>query len=47
MTTEEKLIKNELGLLQLASYPKNISEACRAMGYSRDTFYWVKRAYED
>lgn len=46
MTTEEKLIKNKLGLLQLASYLKNVSEACRAMGYSRDTFYRVKRAYE-
>jgi transposase InsO family protein len=47
MTTEEKLIKNKLGLLHLASYLKNVSEACRAMGYSRDTFYRVKRAYED
>jgi transposase InsO family protein len=47
MTTEEKLIKNKLGLLQLASYLQNVSEACRAMGYSRDTFYRVKRAYEE
>jgi len=47
MTTEEKLIKNKLGLLHLASYLKNVSEACRAMGYSRDTFYRVKKAYED
>ena len=47
MTTEEKLIKNKLGLLHLASYLKNVSEACRTMGYSRDTFYRVKRAYED
>ena len=47
MTTEEKLIKNKLGLLQLATYLKNVSEARRAMGYSRDTFYRVKRAYED
>jgi len=47
MTTEEKLIKNKLGLLHLASYLKNVSEACRAMGYSRDTFYRVKEAYEE
>ena len=47
MTTEEKLIKNKLGLLHLASYLKNVSEACRAMGYSRDTFYRVKKAYEE
>ena len=47
MTTEEKLIKNKLGLLELAEYLKNVSEACRIMGYSRDTFYRVKKAYEE
>jgi Winged helix-turn helix/Integrase core domain len=47
MTTEEKLIKNKLGLLELASYLKNVSEACRVMGYSRDTFYRVRNAYEE
>ena len=47
MTTEEKLIKNKLGLLELANYLKNVSEACRVMGYSRDTFYRVRKAYED
>jgi hypothetical protein len=36
-----------LGLLDLASYLKNVSEACRVMGYSRDTFYRVKNAYEE
>ena len=47
MTTAEKLIKNKLGLLQLASYLQNVSEACRVMGYSRDTFYRVKNAYDE
>jgi len=47
MTTEEKLIKNKLGLLELAAYLKNVSEACRVMGYSRDTFYRVRNAYEE
>jgi transposase InsO family protein len=47
MTTEEKLIKNKLGLLELANYLKNVSEACRVMGYSRDTFYRVRKAYEE
>jgi len=46
MTIQEKLIKNKLGLLELASYLRNVSEACRVMGYSRDTFYRVKNAYE-
>ena len=47
MTTEEKLVKNKLGLLELANYLKNVSEACRVMGYRRDTFYRVRRAYEE
>jgi transposase InsO family protein len=47
MTTDEKLIKNKLGLLQLASYLKSVSEACRVMGCSRDTFYRIKKAHEE
>jgi len=47
MTTEQKLIKNKLGLLELAAYLQNVSEACRVMGYSRDTFYRVRKAYEE
>ncbi len=39
MTTEEKVIKNKHGLLQLASYLKSDSEECHAMAYSRGTFY--------
>jgi transposase InsO family protein len=46
MTKEQKLIKGKLGLLELADYLKNVSQACRVMGYSRDTFYRVKDAYE-
>lgn len=47
MTTQQKLIKSKMGLLELASYLHNVSEACRVMGYSRDTFYRVKKAYEE
>ncbi len=47
MTTAEKLIKSKMNLLDLAAYLKNVSEACRVMGYSRDTFYRVKKAYEE
>ena len=46
MTVQEKLIKNKMGLLELASFLGNVSEACRVMGYSRDTFYRVKNAYD-
>jgi transposase InsO family protein len=47
MTVQEKLIKNKLGLLELASYLGNVSEACRVMGYSRDTFYRLKKAHDE
>jgi transposase InsO family protein len=47
MTVQEKLIKNKMGLLELASYLGNVSEACRVMGYSRDTFYRLKNAHDE
>ncbi len=47
MTTEQKLIKTKMNLLDLASYLQNVSEACRVMGYSRDTFYRVQKAYDE
>ncbi|MHC4705349.1 MAG: IS481 family transposase [Planctomycetota bacterium] len=47
MTTQQKLIKSKLNLLDLASYLGNVSEACRTMGYSRDTFYRLKKRYEE
>ena len=46
MTTQEKLIKSKLGLLELAEYLGNVSHACKTLGYSRDTFYRVKHAYD-
>jgi transposase InsO family protein len=39
MTTEQKIIKNKIGLLNLAKELGNVSRACKVMGYSRDTFY--------
>ena len=47
MTTQEKLIKSKLNLLDLASYLGNVSEACRTLGYSRNTFCRLKKRYED
>jgi transposase InsO family protein len=47
MTTEAKLIKARLNLLELGTYLGNVSEACRTMGYSRDTFYRIKRLYDE
>lgn len=41
-----KVIKNKLGLLALANTLGNISQACKVMGYSRESFYNYKELYE-
>jgi len=47
--TKEKLsqsTRRKLSLLQLAEELGNVSKACAIMGYHRDTFYEVKRAFQ-
>lgn len=43
---ERKIIKPKLGLLELAKQLGNVSEACKTLGYSRDTFYRYRDLYE-
>ena len=45
MNTEVKLIKSKLGLIKLAEELGNVSQACKVMGYSRDTFYCFRELY--
>lgn len=47
MSVEQKIIKNKMGLLNLAEELGNISKACRVMGYSRDTFYRYRELVDD
>ncbi len=42
----QKIIKPKLGVLELAKQLGNVSQACKVMGYSRDTFYRYQALYE-
>jgi transposase InsO family protein len=46
MKVESKLIKTKLGLLNLAEHLGNVSQACKVIGYSRDSFYRIKEMYD-
>jgi len=46
MTQLQKVIRAKVGLLELAKQLGNVSQACRVMKYSRDSFYRFQELYE-
>jgi transposase InsO family protein len=46
MTTDARIARRKLSLLELAQDLGNVSKACKIVGYSRQQFYEIRRNYQ-
>ena len=46
MTTDKKIARRKLSLLDLASELSNVSRACKVMVYSKQQFYEIRRNFQ-
>ena len=46
MTTDQRIARRKLSLLELAQDLGNVSRACKLVGYSRQQFYEIRRNYQ-
>ena len=46
MTSQDKIARRKLSLLELAQDLNNVSKACKVMGYSRQQFYEIRRNFQ-
>src|SRR5437773_12119842 len=46
MTTDKRIARQKLSLLQLANDLSNVSRACKLSGYSRQQFYEIRRNFQ-